>query len=135
MPADGQPRGTAMFEALLLVTGASIGCAIGFAAAWALGGETREELAALKARAEEQERAAADKLALLAGARSELSAEFKAASAAALDSTSQTFLQLATASFQKHQVQAQSELEARQKAVDALVQPIKESLTKVDGKL
>ena len=124
-----------MFEALLLLTGLSIGCAVGFATAWARGGHTREELAALQARAEEQERAAADKLALLAGARSELSAEFKALSAHALDSTSQTFLKLAKAELGQFQERAQSDLKSRQLAVDALVQPIKESLTKVDGKL
>ena len=47
----------------------------------------------------------------------------------------QSFLQLATASLEKFQERAQGDLEARQKAVDALVQPIRESLEKVDGKL
>ena len=124
-----------MFEALLTSTGLALGLAIGFVIAWARGGSTREELAALQARAEEQEKATQEKLALVAGTRTALAEQFKALSAEALDSTSQTFLKLATATLEKHQVHAQSELEARQQAVDALVQQIKESLTKVDGKL
>ncbi len=59
----------------------------------------------------------------------------KPSSAEALDSTSQTFLELATAKLAQFQEGARGDLEARQKAVDSLVQPIKESLTKVDGKL
>jgi DNA recombination protein RmuC len=41
----------------------------------------------------------------------------------------------ATASLEKFQQAAKGDLEARQKAVDALVQPIRESLQQVDGKL
>src|SRR5690349_16351932 len=124
-----------MLEALLAGAGLALGLAIGFVIAWAQGGKTREDLAALQARAEEQEKAAQEKLALVAGTRTELASAFKALSAEALDSTSQTFLQLATAQLGQFQERAQSELASRQQAVDALVQPIKESLTKVDGKL
>src|SRR5215207_4472617 len=120
-----------MLEALLTSAGLAMGCAIGFTVAWARGGKTREELAALLARADEQERAAADKLALVASTQAALSAQFKALSAEALDSTSQTFLELATAKLAQFQEGARGDLEARQKAVDSLVQPIKESLTKV----
>jgi DNA recombination protein RmuC len=124
-----------MLEGLLLAAGLATGGAIGFAIAWTAGARAREDLAALSARAEEQERAAADKLAHATNMRRELADAFKALSAQALDSTSATFLQLATATLEKHQAKAQGDLEARAKAVDALVQPIKESLTKVDGKI
>ena len=124
-----------MLEALLASAGLALGCAFGFALAWAQGGKTREELAALQARAEEQERATQEKLALVAGTRTELASAFKALSAEALDSTSQTFLQLATAQLGKFQERAQSDLQQRQQAVDQLVQPIKESLTKVANKI
>ena len=124
-----------MFEALLTSTALALGLAIGFVIAWARGGRTREELAALQARAEAQEKAADDKLALVAGTRTALAEQFKALSAEALDSTSQTFLRLAKAELGQFQERAQGDLDARQKAVDSLVQPIKESLTKVDGKL
>jgi DNA recombination protein RmuC len=124
-----------MFEALLTSAALALGLAIGFVIAWARGGKTREELAGLQARAEEQEKAANDKLALVAHTQAALAAQFKALSAEALDSTSHTFLKLAKAELGQFQERAQSELKAREQAVDALVQPIKESLTKVDGKL
>ena len=121
-----------MFDALLICITAF---ATGFAAAWALGTRTREQLADVKARAEEQARAAADKLDLVADAQSSLKKEFKALSADALNATSQTFLQLANEKLERFHERAQGDLEARQKAVDSLVQPIRESLVKVDGKL
>jgi len=124
-----------MLEALLLAAGLATGGAIGFAIAWTRGAPAREELAAVTARAEEQERAAADKLAYVTNMRRELADAFKALSAQALDSTSATFLKLAKAELGQFQERAQSDLKERQVAVDALVQPIKESLTKVDGKL
>jgi hypothetical protein len=57
-----------MLEAALLIAG----LAAGFAAAWALGGNAREQLAASRARAEEQERAAEEKLAFAADAKGQL---------------------------------------------------------------
>jgi DNA recombination protein RmuC len=125
-----------MFESLLfLAAGITAGTAIGFAIGWSRGAPAREELAAVQARAEEQEKAAADKLAYVTNMRRELADAFKSLSAQALDSTSATFLKLAKAELGQFQVQAASDLESRQKAVDALVQPIAEQLTKVDGKL
>jgi DNA recombination protein RmuC len=136
MPPDQQQEGTTMFEPLLfMAAGLCIGAAAGFAAAWALNGKAREDLAATNARAEEQERSATEKLALVANTESRLSDTFKALSADALNSTSQTFLELATAKLEQFHEGAKTDLDARQKAVDSLVQPIKESLTKVDGKL
>ncbi len=125
-----------MFEqALFLAAGLATGGAIGFAIAWTRGAQPREELAALEARAEEQEKAAADKLAHVTNMRRELADAFKALSAQALDSTSATFLKLAKAELGQFQERAQGDLNERKREVDALVQPIKESLTKVDGKL
>jgi DNA recombination protein RmuC len=125
-----------MFEqALFLAAGLATGGAIGFAIAWTMSSKAREELAALDARAEEQQNAAADKLAHVTNMRRELADAFKALSAQALDSTSATFLKLAKAELGQFQEKAQSDLKERQNAVDALVQPIKESLTKVDGKI
>jgi DNA recombination protein RmuC len=124
-----------MFEALLAAAGLTTGLALGFAIAWAKGAPTREELAAQKARAEEQDKAAQEKLALVAQAKQELSNQFKALSAEALDSTTQTFLELATAKLEQHHQQAQRDLAQKQQAVDALVHPIKESLTNVATKI
>ena len=121
-----------MFEALLICITAF---ATGFAAAWALGTRTRVQLAEVKARAEEQARAAADKLDLVADAQAHLETRFKALAADSLNATSQTFLQLANEKLERFHERAQGDLEARQKAVDSLVQPIRESLAHVDGKI
>jgi len=96
---------------------------------------TREQLAAAKARAEEQAQAAADKLEFVADAKASLKDEFKALSADALSATSRSFLELANENLEKIHERAQGDLDARRKAVDTLVQPIVESLVKVDGKL
>jgi DNA recombination protein RmuC len=124
-----------MLELITLAAATALAFALGFAIAWANGGKTRELLAAAEARAEEQAYATADKLALVATAKNTLSDTFKSLSADALDASSRSFLQLAKTQLESFQQRAQSELAAREKAVDSLVQPIKESLTKVDGKL
>jgi len=100
-----------------------------------LSAEQQAEMRDVRARADEQARASAEKLRLLSDAEASLSNAFKAMSAEALKSNNQNFLQLATASLEKFQEKAKGDLEARQKAVDSLVQPIRESLVKVDGKL
>jgi len=97
--------------------------------------ERQAEISQMQARTEEQAKASAEKLRLLTDAESSLSNAFKALSAEALKTNNQNFLQLATTSMEKFQEKAKGDLEARQKAVDALVQPIRDSLQKVDGKL
>ena len=111
------------------------GIAGGFAVAFMLFSRTREQLAAAKARAEEQAQAAADKLDFVANTKATLKDEFKALSADALSATSRSFLELANENLEKIHERAQGDLDARRKAVDTLVQPIVESLVKVDGKL
>lgn len=78
------------------------------------------------------EKAAEEKLSLLEDARQKLADAFQALSAEALKSNNQAFLQLAHESLQKHQAQAQGDLETRQKAIEQLVKPLAESLGKVD---
>ena len=121
-----------MFDALLICITAF---GTGFAAAWALGSRTREQLADVRARADEQARPRRRSSSSSRTTKSSLANAFKALSAEALNTNNQSFLQLATASLEKFQERAQGDLDARQKAVDALVQPIRESLVKVDGKL
>lgn len=99
-----------------------------------LHGET-ERRAAAEARNEAERQAGEEKLKLLNEAETSLTNAFKALSADALKHNNQSFLQLASATLGKFQETAKGELETRQKAVDALVQPIRESLQKVDGKL
>ena len=82
-----------------------------------------------------ERRNAEEKLALLNDAQQKLSDAFKALSSDALKSNNQAFLDLAKGTLEKFQEGAKNDLEKRQKAVDELVKPIRESLEKVDGKL
>jgi len=95
----------------------------------------KAEISALSTKLEEQEKASKEKLALLDEARQKLSDAFKALSQEALKSNSTQFLELAKTNLDKYQEGARTELEKRQKAIDELVKPLKESLTKVDDKL
>ena len=83
----------------------------------------------------EERKSAEEKLAILDEARQKLSDAFKALSSDALKSNNHSFLELARTTLEKYQDHAKSDLAARQKAVDDLVKPLKESLEKVDGKI
>jgi DNA recombination protein RmuC len=76
-----------------------------------------------------------DERELLERARATLSDSFKALSADALKSNNQAFIDLAKSTLETFQEGARAELAARQTAVDQMVQPIRESLSKVDNKL
>jgi DNA recombination protein RmuC len=94
-----------------------------------------ERLSELETRLAEERKAAEEKVALLQRAEAKLSDAFKALSSDALQRNNQSFIALAKATLEKFHEGAQGDLAARQKAVDELVKPIRESLQKVDGKL
>lgn len=96
---------------------------------------SKAEISRLSTKLEEQDKAAKEKLALLEEARQRLSEAFKALSAEALKSNSTQFLELAKTNLDKYHEGAKNELEKRQKAIDEMVKPLKESLGKVDDKL
>lgn len=97
------------------------------------------ELASTRARLEAElaaeRRATADKLNLLKDAEDKLREAFSALSSDALRKNNQSFLDLAKTSLAEFQQTAKNDLDGRQKAIADLVQPLKDSLTKVDGKL
>lgn len=97
--------------------------------------QLRESVAALKASIAEERKANEEKLAVLDRASAELSKTFQALAAEALNSNNQSFLDLARTSLENFQNQAKGDLEAREKAVAHLVEPIQQSLTKVDEKI
>jgi DNA recombination protein RmuC len=96
-------------------------------------GET--ERARMEERLSMQEKQMQDKLALLEQSQIRLSETFKALSAEALKSNSQSFLDLARTTLEKYQQGARDDLSARQKSIEQLTQPIRERLEKFDGKL
>ena len=95
----------------------------------------REECARVGAQLEAARAASAEKLALLHTAETRLRETFSALSSDALQRNNEAFLQLARASLGEFQRHATTDLEGRHKAIDALVQPLRESLTRVDSKL
>jgi len=97
--------------------------------------EHKARLAELTTRISEERRAADEKLALLNDAQQKFSDAFKALSSDALRNNNRSFIELAQATLEKFREGARGDLEKRQKAVDELVRPIRESLEKVDGKL
>src|SRR5258706_1255791 len=97
--------------------------------------QLREDNANLKAQLEGERRAAQERSESFKQAAGELSEKFKALSRDALKDNNQSFLDLARATLEKFQTSAKGDLELRQRAIDQLVQPLKESLQRVDGKI
>jgi DNA recombination protein RmuC len=97
--------------------------------------DLKTKISGLATKLEEERKMAEGKLALLEEARQKLSDAFKALSADALRTNNQSFLDLARATLEKFQEGARGDLEMRQKAIDVLVHPLKESLEKVDLKI
>ncbi|HXW05178.1 MAG TPA: DNA recombination protein RmuC [Vicinamibacterales bacterium] len=102
----------------------------------------QQELAAAhraEARAEaalEAERQhAAEKLAVLREAESKLREAFAALSSEALRQNNQSFLALARTSLAEFQQTARLDLDGRQKAIEELLAPVRESLSRVDDRL
>jgi DNA recombination protein RmuC len=96
---------------------------------------SREDNAQLKAALEGERRAATERIASFKNATEELSEKFKALSRDALKDNNQSFLELAHSTLQKFQQSAKGDLELKQKAIDELVRPLKESLERVDSKI
>ncbi len=94
-----------------------------------------ERRAVAEARLREERRTAVEKLSVLKQAETALADAFKALSAEALKSNNRAFLDLAKSTLETFQEGARGDLEARRKAVDELVRPLRESLERVDGKL
>ncbi|MDI6726525.1 MAG: DNA recombination protein RmuC [Smithellaceae bacterium] len=83
----------------------------------------------------EQQKAAQAKLVLLEEAKERLGDAFKALSAEALRVNNQAFIDQAKLTLEKYQESAVMDLTVRQKAIDDLVQPLRESLVRVDGSI
>jgi DNA recombination protein RmuC len=72
---------------------------------------------------------------LLEEAKKTLAETFQALSAEALKSNNQAFVALARSQFETLQAQARGDLETRQKAIDGLVGPLKESLGRYENQI
>ncbi len=95
----------------------------------------RSSLAEVDTKLTEQAKAAQEKVEILSQAQVKLADAFKALSADALKNNSHSFLELATAKLERFQEAAKTDLHSRQKAIDEVVKPVKESLDKFDHKI
>ncbi|MCF6266498.1 MAG: DNA recombination protein RmuC [Desulfuromusa sp.] len=94
-----------------------------------------QQLARFEAQLEAERHASKEKLSFMDENRQQLEKKFQALSAQALAANNQSFLDLAKSTLGTFQQQAKGDLDARQQAIGQLVQPLKESLHKVDGKI
>ena len=98
-----------------------------------------ESRARLESALESERKTSNEKIELLTKssdrAAADLQNAFKALAADALTSNNVSFLQVAQETLKRFQSAAQSDLEARQKAVADLVTPVRESLSKVDAQI
>src|SRR5262249_51994837 len=93
------------------------------------------EKSAANARASEIARSLVEQRELLEQAKAKLGDTFQALAADALQSNQQGFLTLATERLGALPREGPSELEGRQKAIEAVVGPVRESLEKVDQQM
>jgi DNA recombination protein RmuC len=68
-------------------------------------------------------------------ANNTLKEAFASLSSEALKSNNQSFLDLAKTSLEKHLTESKTDLEKRQQAIDSMIKPLNESLTKFDAKI
>lgn len=103
-----------------------------------LQGELRSEgemRAAADARLKEAQANLEEQKKLLEDARQKLADTFNALASEALKSNNQAFIQLARQTFETIQAQAKGDLETRQKAIQGLVEPLKETLSRYEQQI
>lgn len=94
--------------------------------------QLKTRLSELETHITDEKRSIQERLDMLNNAQTNLADAFKALSAEALRNNNQSFLDLARATLEKFQIEAHGDLKQRQKAVENLVLPVRESLLKVD---
>jgi DNA recombination protein RmuC len=115
------------------------GLAIGSLLQYLIGRVTRvrleAEIAIREAQIMNEEARAGEREAAMASAQDTLAHAFSELAHESLAKNSETFLQLAGQKFQVHQEQAKAELGQRQQAVETLVKPIQDALTKTNEQI
>ncbi|HXW50720.1 MAG TPA: DNA recombination protein RmuC [Candidatus Acidoferrales bacterium] len=126
-----------------------VGIALGALAIWLLGSrdartldklqsELTEAVAArarLEAQLAAEKKSAGEQLGLLQETKEKFTNAFSALSAEALRSNNQAFLDLAKATLEKHQIEAQGDLQKRQQAIESTLKPMSETLQRFDEKV
>ncbi|GGQ20673.1 DNA recombination protein RmuC [Streptosporangium pseudovulgare] len=115
-----------------LAMGLAAGLAIGFLLGRARAASGAAEASARVAEAEARAKAAEDKAAYV---EEQLAERFQALSARALDASNLRFLEMAETRMAAGRAEAAGELERRKQAVEHLVEPLKDTLSRVEAQL
>ncbi len=99
------------------------------------GADLRNRATELQVAMEKEREAGVERLALMEQSQARLGETFKALSGDALQSNNQAFLTLAKSTFEKLHQTASGDLSQRQQAIEQLVKPVGESLTKFDSRV
>lgn len=97
--------------------------------------QLKQQLSILETVREKEKQNAEEKLQIISDAQKQLSETFHAMSSQALKSNNQAFLDLAKTHLEKFQEGARTDLDQRQRSIDELVKPLKDSLQNVDHKI
>lgn len=97
--------------------------------------QLKQQLSVLETSREKEKQNAEEKLQIINIAQKQLSDSFQALSTEALKSNNQAFLDLAKTHLERFQEGAKTDLDQRQKSIDELIRPLKESLSNVDTKI
>jgi DNA recombination protein RmuC len=122
----------ALISLVTLAIGLILGAVLGFLIARNREADALTDLAARASAADERARAAEQRTALVDG---QLAERFQALSAQALDASTRRFLDMAEGRLGTANAKAAGELEARRAAVAGLVEPLKETLSRVEAQL
>jgi DNA recombination protein RmuC len=126
-----------------LLLGAALGAVIGYLLARGRMAGLTADLAGQARAADERTRAASDRAALMERAAEEkaalidgqLAERFQALSAQALDRSTKTFLEIAEGRLSAANAKAAGELDNRKAAVELMVQPLRDTLARVESQL
>ncbi|MFD0885280.1 DNA recombination protein RmuC [Streptosporangium algeriense] len=121
-----------MALAFQLAVGLAAGLAIGFLLGRSRAATGADHVVARMAEAEARAKAAEEKLAYVEG---QLTDRFQALSAKALDVNNLRFLELAESRLAAGRAEAAGELEQRKQAVEHLIEPLKDTLARVETQL
>lgn len=97
--------------------------------------ETKTKNADLSAKYQESIKAIEEQKKFVTDANTSLREAFNSLSSEALKSNNQSFLDLAKTALERHITDSRTDLEKRQQAIDAMIKPLNDSLTKFDGKI
>ncbi|MEO8231474.1 MAG: DNA recombination protein RmuC [Ignavibacteriota bacterium] len=98
-------------------------------------GNLKTENAEISAKYDETIKAIEEQKKFVSDANSALREAFNSLSADALKSNNQSFLDLAKTALENHINESKTDLDKRQQAIDSMIKPLNDSLTKFDGKI